>query len=118
MLLRFLCQLIVFYRNTGYLPEQPSAVYQKITLLMLEDWDQKRRGVRNGVRNQSPSGRLLSLILTCVVIKSPIRCGQGTLAKEDTLPKHTEGRTAFPQLSPFPSPGSTGVFLSRFSAGG
>ncbi len=38
-----LCQLIVFYRNAGYLPRRPSGVYQKITRLLLEDWDRRRR---------------------------------------------------------------------------
>ena len=39
----FLCQLIVFYRNTGNLPEQPASVYRKIIRLSLEDWDNQRR---------------------------------------------------------------------------
>lgn len=38
----FLCQLIVFFRNTGYLPDQPKDVYRKIIRLLLEDWDQGR----------------------------------------------------------------------------
>lgn len=39
----FLCQLIVFYRNTGYLPDQPAAVYRRMIRLSLEDWDAQRR---------------------------------------------------------------------------
>lgn len=45
----FLCQLIVFYRNTGYLPEQPAAVYRRIIRLSLEDWD-AQRGVQRRSR--------------------------------------------------------------------
>lgn len=39
----FLCQLIVLYKNTGYLPERPIDVYRKITRLMLEEWDGTRK---------------------------------------------------------------------------
>lgn len=39
----FLCQLIVFYRNTGYLPDKPSVVYRTIIRLSLEHWDEQRR---------------------------------------------------------------------------
>ena len=48
----FLCQLIVFYRNTGYLPDQPKDVYRKIIRLLLEEWDQRRQ-----VRRQSRYSR-------------------------------------------------------------
>ena len=39
----FLCHLIVFYRNCGYLPEKPKDVYGRIIRLMLEGWDRQRR---------------------------------------------------------------------------
>ncbi len=67
----FLCQLIVFFRNTHYLPEQPWAIYRKITLLMLEEWDEKR-GVRRSSRYAAfdPAAKLeflsaLAFHLTC-----------------------------------------------------
>ncbi len=37
--------LIVLYRNSGDLPDQPSEVYRRTVRLLLEDWD-KQRGVR------------------------------------------------------------------------
>lgn len=40
----FLCQLLVYFKNIGYLPDQPASVYRSTTRLMLEDWD-RRRGV-------------------------------------------------------------------------
>ena len=48
----FLCQLIVFYRDMGYLPDQPKDVYRKIIRLLLEEWDQRRQ-----VRRQSSYSR-------------------------------------------------------------
>jgi predicted NACHT family NTPase len=39
----FLCQLITFFRDAGYLPDQPSTVYKRIIRLCIEDWDRQRR---------------------------------------------------------------------------
>lgn len=45
----FLCQLIVYYRNTGYFPDQPATVYRKIARMLLEEWD-SQRGIKRGSR--------------------------------------------------------------------
>jgi DNA polymerase III delta prime subunit len=39
-------QLIMLFRRLGYLPEQPSIVYEKLIRLMLEDWDAERGVLR------------------------------------------------------------------------
>ncbi|HJW96040.1 MAG TPA: NACHT domain-containing protein [Thermoanaerobaculia bacterium] len=39
----FLCELIVLFEKTGFLPLQPSAVYRRIVLLALEEWDRRKR---------------------------------------------------------------------------
>lgn len=38
----FLTILILLYNQTGYLPERPVDVYQKIVMLLLEKWDNQR----------------------------------------------------------------------------
>lgn len=44
-----LCQLMVYYKNVGYLPDRAASVYQTVIRLLLEDWD-RRRGIRRGSR--------------------------------------------------------------------
>ena len=39
----FLCHLIVDFRNSGSLPDQPADVYRKMVRLSLEKWDKERR---------------------------------------------------------------------------
>jgi len=44
----FLIQLIIFYNNMDYLPEQPSEVYARIINLLIEKWDYEQ-----GVKRKS-----------------------------------------------------------------
>jgi DNA polymerase III delta prime subunit len=42
----FLCQLILLFESTGFLPVDPSAVYRRVVRLALEEWDRQKRVVR------------------------------------------------------------------------
>jgi len=42
----FLCELIVLFEKSGFLPLSPSAVYRRIVLLALEEWDRSKRLLR------------------------------------------------------------------------
>lgn len=50
----FLVQLMLIFRMAGYLPDKSIDVYRKMTLLMLEKWDEQR-----GVRRQTKYSRFL-----------------------------------------------------------
>lgn len=39
----FLCELIVLFEKSGFLPQQPSSVYRRIVILALEEWDRSKR---------------------------------------------------------------------------
>lgn len=39
----FLCELIVLFDKSGFLPQQPSAVYRRVVILALEEWDRSKR---------------------------------------------------------------------------
>jgi hypothetical protein len=42
-----LVQLLMLYKRDGYLPEQPSAIYEKLVRMLLEDWDRENRVKRS-----------------------------------------------------------------------
>jgi hypothetical protein len=35
----FLCELILLYEKRGFIPSQPAAIYRRVVLLALEEWD-------------------------------------------------------------------------------
>lgn len=39
----FLCELIVLFEKSGFLPQQPASVYKRIIILALEEWDRSKR---------------------------------------------------------------------------
>lgn len=41
-----LTQLLFLYKRYGYLPEQPSSIYRKFILLLLQEWDAERGVIR------------------------------------------------------------------------
>jgi hypothetical protein len=43
----FLCELIVLFEKSGFLPQQPAAVYRRIVLLALEERDRNKRVERH-----------------------------------------------------------------------
>jgi NACHT domain len=57
-----LIELILLFKRYGYLPEQPSVIYEKLIRLMLEDWDSQRSILRTSKYSGFTADRKLAFL--------------------------------------------------------
>jgi hypothetical protein len=77
-----LTQLLIIYRLTGYLPEQPSQIYSRLVNLLLESWD-TQRGIKRISKYAGFNPQKKSQFLAALSYQLTYKIGKTSFTEQD-----------------------------------